>query len=122
MNNFEFSRATDVADAVRQIAADPGAKFVAGGTNLIDLIKEGVTAALEARVLTAGPSGERSLALADFHRLLGDTPQVDTNLGKDEIITGVELPPDGFARNYSYLKIRDRLSYAFALVSVAAAL
>lgn len=42
MNNFEFSRASDVADAVRQMAADPGAKFVAGGTNLIDLIKEGV--------------------------------------------------------------------------------
>ena len=43
MNSFEFSRATDVADAVRQIAAEPGAAFVAGGTNLIDLIKEGVT-------------------------------------------------------------------------------
>jgi xanthine dehydrogenase YagS FAD-binding subunit len=248
MNNFEFSRATDVADAVRQIAADPGASFVAGGTNLIDLIKEGVTkpsrliditrlqlnriedtndgglrigalvpnsdlayhpeidkrypllasailagaspqlrnmattggnllqrtrcfyfydtttpcnkrepgsgcsaidglnrmhailgaserciathpsdmcvalAALEARVMTAGRNGERSIALADFHRLPGDTPAIDTNLGKDEIITGVELPPDGFAKNYSYLKIRDRLSYAFALVSVAAAL
>ena len=248
MNNFEFSRATDVTDAVRQIAADPGATFVAGGTNLIDLIKEGVTkpsrliditrlqlnriedtnegglrigalvpnsdlayhpqiekrypllasailagaspqlrnmattggnllqrtrcfyfydtttpcnkrepgsgcsaidglnrmhavlgasehciathpsdmcvalAALEARVLTAGRNGERSIALADFHRLPGDTPQIDTNLGKDEIITGIELPPDGFTKNYSYLKIRDRLSYAFALVSVAAAL
>ena len=43
MNNFEFSRATDVADAIRQIAAEPGARFIAGGTNLIDLIKEGVT-------------------------------------------------------------------------------
>ena len=43
MNSFEFSRATDVADAVRQIAAEAGAAFVAGGTNLIDLIKEGVT-------------------------------------------------------------------------------
>ena len=248
MNNFEFSRATDVADAVRQIAADPGATFVAGGTNLIDLIKEGVTkpsrliditrlqlnriedtsdgglrigalvpnsdlayhpeigkrypllasailagaspqlrnmattggnllqrtrcfyfydtttpcnkrepgsgcsaidglnrmhailganehciathpsdmcvalAALEARVLTAGRNGERSIAFADFHRLPGDTPQIDTNLGKDEIITGVELPPNGFVKNYSYLKIRDRLSYAFALVSVAVGL
>ncbi len=247
MNNFGFSRAIDVADAVRQIAADPGATFVAGGTNLIDLIKEGVTkpsrliditrlalnriedmpdgglrigalvpnsdlayhpeinkrypllasailagaspqlrnmattggnllqrtrcfyfydtttpcnkrepgsgcsainglnrmhailgasehciathqsdmcvalAALEARVLLAGRNGERSIAFADFHRLPGDTPQIDANLDKDEIITGVELPPEGFAKNYSYLKIRDRLSYAFALVSVAAA-
>src|SRR5262245_8826113 len=248
MNNFGYTRASDVADAVRQIAADPGAKFIAGGTNLIDLMKENVArpsrlidithlplnkieetrdgglrigalvpnsdlayhprietrypllssailagasqqlrnmastggnllqrtrcfyfydtttpcnkrepgsgcsaleglnrmhailgtsehciathpsdmcvalAALDARVLTAGRSGERSIAFADFHRLPGDTPQIDTNLSEDEIITGVELPPNGFAKNYSYLKIRDRLSYAFALVSVAAAL
>ena len=248
MNNFEFNRATDVADAVRQIAADPSATFIAGGTNLIDLIKEGVTkpsrliditrlplnriddtsegglrigalvpnsdlayhpqiekrypllasavlagaspqlrnmattggnllqrtrcfyfydtttpcnkrepgsgcsaidglnrmhailgtsehciathpsdmcvalAALEARVVIAGRNGERGIAFADFHRLPGDTPHIDTNLNKDEIITAVELPPSGFAKNYSYLKIRDRLSYAFALVSVAAAL
>jgi xanthine dehydrogenase YagS FAD-binding subunit len=248
MNNFEFSRATDVADAVRQIAADPGATFVAGGTNLIDLIKEGVTtpsrliditrlqlnrvedtndgglrigalvpnsdlayhpqidkrypllasailagaspqlrnmattggnllqrtrcfyfydtttpcnkrepgtgcsaidglnrmhailgasehciathpsdmcvalAALEARVVVAGRNGERNIAFADFHRRPGETPQIDTNLNKEEIITAVELPPNGFVKNYSYLKIRDRLSYAFALVSVAAAL
>jgi xanthine dehydrogenase YagS FAD-binding subunit len=79
-------------------------------------------AALEARVLAAGRNGERSIAFADFHRLPGDTPQIDTNLSKDEIITALELPPDGFAKNYSYLKIRDRLSYAFALVSVAAGL
>jgi len=248
MNNFEFSRATDVADAVRQITTEPGAAFIAGGTNLIDLIKEGVTkpsrlvditrqgldriedtsdgglrigalvpnsdlayhpeiakrypllasailagaspqlrnmastggnllqrtrcfyfydtttpcnkrepgsgcsaidglnrmyailgasehciathpsdmcvalAALEARVLAAGRNGERSIAFADFHRLPGDTPQIDTNLSKDAIITALELPPDGFAKNYSYLKIRDRLSYAFALVSVAVGL
>ncbi|MBO0716008.1 MAG: xanthine dehydrogenase family protein subunit M, partial [Rhizobiales bacterium] len=248
MNNFEFSRATDVGDAVRQIAADPGATFVAGGTNLIDLIKEGVTkpsrliditrlqlnriedtsdgglrigalvpnsdlayhpevdkrypllasailagasaqlrnmattggnllqrtrcfyfydtttpcnkrepgsgcsaidglnrmhavlgtsehciathpsdmcvalAALEARVLTAGRNGERSIAFADFHRLPGDSPQRDSNLEPDEIITAIELPARGFATNYTYLKIRDRLSYAFALVSVAAGL
>jgi xanthine dehydrogenase YagS FAD-binding subunit len=79
-------------------------------------------AALEARVLATGGSGERSIAFADFHRLPGDTPQIDSNLRADEIITAIELPPQGFARNYSYLKIRDRLSYAFALVSVAAAL
>jgi xanthine dehydrogenase YagS FAD-binding subunit len=79
-------------------------------------------AALEAKVHVAGPSGERVIAFADFHRLPGETPQRDSNLGPNEIITAVELPARGFAANYSYLKIRDRLSYAFALVSVAAAL
>jgi xanthine dehydrogenase YagS FAD-binding subunit len=248
MINFQYARASDVSDAVRQIAADPTAKFIAGGTNLLDLMKEDVErptrlidisrlplrtveetrdgglrigalvpnsdlawhpkieqrypllssailagasaqlrnmastggnllqrtrcyyfydtatpcnkrepgsgcsaingvnrvhailgtseaciavhpsdmcvalAALEAKVHVAGPSGERAIAFADFHRLPGDTPQRDTNLNPDEIITAVELPARGFAANYSYLKIRDRLSYAFALVSVAAAL
>ena len=248
MNNFGYARATDVADAVRQVAADPEARFVAGGTNIIDLIKEHVArpsrlidithlalnrveetqdgglrvgalvlnsdlawhpqvearypllasailagaspqlrnmattggnllqrtrclyfydtstpcnkrepgsgcsaidginrmhailgtsehciathpsdmcvalAALDARVLATGRRGERSIAFADFHRLPGDTPNVDTDLRADEIITAVELPPKGFPTNYTYLKIRDRLSYAFALVSVAVGL
>ena len=248
MINFEYSRATDVLDAVRQVAADPAAKFIAGGTNLIDLMKydverplrlidithlplktveetatggvrigalvpnsdlayhpliekrypllssailagasqqlrnmastggnllqrtrcfyfydvatpcnkrepgsgcsarDGINrinailgtseaciathpsdmcvalAALEAKVHVAGPAGERTIAFADFHRLPGNTPEVDTNLKPNEIITAIELPAQGFAANYSYLKIRDRLSYAFALVSVAAAL
>jgi xanthine dehydrogenase YagS FAD-binding subunit len=248
MNNFQYARATDVADAVRQLAADPNAKFIAGGTNLIDLMKYDVMkparlidishlplktidetpqggvrigalvpnsdlayhplierryplvssallsgasaqlrnmastggnlvqrtrcfyfydattpcnkrepgsgcsaigginringilgtsesciathpsdmcvalAALEATVHVTGPSGARTIAFADFHRLPGNTPHIDTNLQPNEIITAIELPPRGFAANYSYLKIRDRLSYAFALVSVAAAL
>jgi len=248
MINFQYARVDDVAEAVRRIAAEPGAKFIAGGTNLIDLMKEDVErparlidisrlplntveevvggglrigalvpnsdlayhpaveqrypllssailagasqqlrnmastggnllqrtrcfyfydtatpcnkrepgsgcsainginrinailgtsesciathpsdmcvalAALEAKVHVTGPGGERVVAFADFHRLPGNTPQLDTNLHPDEIITAVELPPKGFATNYSYLKIRDRLSYAFALVSVAAAL
>jgi len=79
-------------------------------------------AALDATVHVAGPTGERAIRFADFHRLPGDAPQIDTNLAPTEIITAIELPPQGFAANYSYLKIRDRLSYAFALVSVAAAL
>jgi xanthine dehydrogenase YagS FAD-binding subunit len=248
MINFQYSRAIDVGDAVRRIAMEPSAKFIAGGTNLIDLMKEGVErptrliditrlplrkieetpggglqigalvpnsdlayhplisqrypvlasailagasaqlrnmastggnllqrtrccyfydtvtpcnkrepgsgcsaisglnrmhailgsseaciathpsdmcvalAAIDATVRVAGPSGERVIAIADFHRLPGDTPQRDTNLQPDEIVTALELPPRGFAENYTYLKIRDRLSYAFALVSVAAAL
>ena len=62
------------------------------------------------------------LRFADFHRLPENTPQRDTNLRPNEIVTAIELPARGFAANYTYLKIRDRLSYAFALVSVAAAL
>ncbi len=248
MINFQYARANDVADAVRQIGADPAARFIAGGTNLIDLMKEDVErpsrliditrlplktveetphgglrigalvpnsdlawhplveqrypllssailagasaqlrnmastggnllqrtrcyyfydtatpcnkrepgsgcsaikgvnrihailgtsdsciathpsdmcvalAALEASVHVAGPSGDRVIAFADFHRLPGSTPQIDSNLDRNEIITAVELPAKGFVANHSYLKIRDRLSYAFALVSVAAAL
>jgi xanthine dehydrogenase YagS FAD-binding subunit len=248
MINFQYARANDVPDAVRLIAAEPGAKFIAGGTNLVDLMKEEVErptrlidisrlpldkieetadgglligalvpnsdlayhpliaqrypllasailagasqqlrnmastggnllqrtrcyyfydvatpcnkrdpgsgcsainginrmhailgtseqcvathpsdmcvamAALEAKVRVTGGAGERVIAFADFHRLPGDTPQHDTNLQPDEIITAVELPAQGFSRNYTYIKIRDRLSYAFALVSIAAAL
>ena len=248
MINFEYSRAADIADAVRQLTADPSAKLIAGGTNLIDLMKidverpahvidishlplrnveetkeggitigalvpnsdlsshpliaqryplvasailagaspqlrnmastggnllqrtrcfyfydtatpcnkrtpgsgcsaiEGVNrinailgtseaciathpsdfcvalAALNASVHAVGPSGPREISFTDFHRLPGDSPHIDTNLKRDEIITAVELPPEVFAANYTYLKIRDRLSYAFALVSVAAAL
>jgi xanthine dehydrogenase YagS FAD-binding subunit len=248
MINFQYARATDVADAVRQIAADPLGKFIAGGTNLLDLMKEDVErpsrlidisrlplniveetadgglrigalvpnsdlayhpliaqrypilasailagasaqlrnmastggnllqrtrcyyfydiatpcnkrdpgsgcsaiaglnrmhailgtseaciathpsdmcvalAALGATVHVAGPAGARAIAFSDFHRLPGNTPQRDTNLQPNEIVTAVELPARGFAANYTYLKIRDRLSYAFALVSVATAL
>jgi xanthine dehydrogenase YagS FAD-binding subunit len=245
---FQYMRATDVADAVRHIAADPSAKIIAGGTNLIDLMKNDVErparlidithlplkevtetaagglrigalvpnsdlayhplveqrypllasailagaspqlrnmastggnllqrtrcyyfydtatpcnkrvpgsgcsaidglnrmhailgtspaciathpsdmcvalAALETQVHVVGADGARVISFADFHRLPGDTPQRDTNLSAGEIVTGVELPARGFAANHTYLKIRDRLSYAFALVSVAAAL
>ena len=248
MINFQYARASNVADAVRMIAADPEAKFIAGGTNLLDLMKEDVErptrlidisrlplnnveetadggvrigalvpnsdlayhpliaqrypllasailagasqqlrnmastggnllqrtrcyyfydtatpcnkrepgsgcsaikginrmhailghsnaciavhpsdmcvalAALEAKVHVTGANGDRVIAFADFHRLPGDTPQHDTDLEADEIVTAIALPAQGFARNYTYLKIRDRLSYAFALVSVAAGL
>lgn len=248
MINFHYARATDIADAIRQIAADPAAKFIAGGTNLIDLMKENVErptrlidisrlplkavdetsqgglrigalvpnsdlaydplverrypmlcsailagasqqlrnmastggnllqrtrccyfydtatpcnkrkpgsgcsavgglnrmhailgasdaciathpsdmcvalAALDAEVHVVGPVGERTIRFTEFHRLPDDAPHRDTNLAADEIVTAIELPARGFAANYSYLKIRDRLSYAFALVSVAVGL
>ena len=79
-------------------------------------------AALDAVVLVRGPQGERRIAIGDFHRLPGDTPQSDTTLMSGELITAVDLPASPFAFHAHYLKIRDRASYAFALVSVAAAL
>jgi xanthine dehydrogenase YagS FAD-binding subunit len=79
-------------------------------------------AALDASVHMMGPEGARVIAFNDFHRLPGTTPHIETNLHPNEIVTAVELPAKGFKANYSYLKIRDRLSYAFALVSIAAAL
>jgi xanthine dehydrogenase YagS FAD-binding subunit len=78
-------------------------------------------AALDAVVQVHGPGGVRSIALADLHRLPGDTPDVENTLEPGELITAVELPPPLRARS-SYRKVRDRASYAFALVSVAAAL
>jgi len=79
-------------------------------------------AALDAVVRVTGPAGERVIPIGDFHRLPGDTPQLDTNLRGDELILAVDLPPLAVARRSHYLKVRDRSSYAFALVSVAAAL
>ncbi|QMW05664.1 FAD binding domain-containing protein [Spirosoma foliorum] len=80
-------------------------------------------AALDAVVKVRNASGqERSIPLGDFHRLPGDKPEQDTNLPHGELITAIELPKNRFADKSYYLKVRDRASYAFALVSVAAAL
>ncbi|QFU92199.1 xanthine dehydrogenase family protein subunit M [Amycolatopsis sp. YIM 10] len=79
-------------------------------------------AALDATVEVESLRGLRRLPLTEFHRLPGDTPAVETELAADELITAIELPPLPFAANSRYRKVRDRASYAFALVSVAAAL
>jgi len=79
-------------------------------------------AALDAVIQIEGPKGARQMPIADFHRLPGDTPHLDTNLQPDELIVAVDLPSSSFAKRSRYLKIRDRAQYAFALVSVAAAL
>jgi len=81
-------------------------------------------AALDATVQVEGPQGPRSIPFAEFHHLPGETPQIDTNLRRDELITAIDLPATAnvFADHSYYLKVRDRASYAFALVSVAAAL
>jgi xanthine dehydrogenase YagS FAD-binding subunit len=79
-------------------------------------------AALDAVVQVQGPAGPRSIPILEFHRLPGDTPHIDTNLRPDELIVAVDLPPAVVAAHSRYLKIRDRASYAFALVSAAVAL
>jgi xanthine dehydrogenase YagS FAD-binding subunit len=77
--------------------------------------------ALDATVLVSGAKGERRIPFQDFHRLPGDTPQKDNTLERGELIIAVEIPDNRYKKNVHYLKIRDRTSYAFALVSVAAA-
>ena len=76
-------------------------------------------AVLDATVLVTGPDGDRSIAFADYHRLPGDEPWRDNNLRAGEVVTGIDLPAEDFSANHTYLKLRDRQSYAFALVSVA---
>jgi xanthine dehydrogenase YagS FAD-binding subunit len=77
---------------------------------------------LDAVVRVLGPNGERTIPLDDLHRLPGDEPERDTVLAHGELITAIDLPPLAFAARSRYRKVRDRASYAFALVSVAAAL
>ncbi|MDP9050622.1 MAG: xanthine dehydrogenase family protein subunit M [Acidobacteriota bacterium] len=79
-------------------------------------------AALNATIHVQSASGSRTIPIADFHRLPGTTPHLDTTLHPEELITAISLPPSPFAAHSHYLKIRDRNSYAFALVSVAAGL
>jgi xanthine dehydrogenase YagS FAD-binding subunit len=79
-------------------------------------------AALDATVRVDGPNGQRTIPFNEFHRLPAETPQIETVLRANELITAVELPSLPFARRSLYRKIRDRASYAFALVSVAAAI
>ena len=79
-------------------------------------------AALEATVRVRGPQGERSIPFAEFHRLPGDTPHIENALALDELIIAIDLPTSPYAAHSVYTKVRDRASYAFALISVAAGL
>ena len=76
-------------------------------------------AALEAKVHVTGQEGSREIPLAEYHRLPGDEPCRDNVLRPGDLVTAIDLPREGFAENWTYLKLRDRLSYAFALVSIA---
>ncbi|MDC7788368.1 xanthine dehydrogenase family protein subunit M [Rhodoplanes sp. TEM] len=78
--------------------------------------------ALDARLEIAGPQGRREIAAADLHRLPGETPNVETQLGPGELITSILVPAGAWTRRSLYLKVRDRESYDFALASAAVAL
>lgn len=110
----------DAREGFNRIHAVLGASEACVATHPSDMCV--ALAALDAVVHVSGPGGLRQIPFADFHRLPGATPEQDTTLGHDELIVAVELPPLGLAVNSTYRKVRDRASYAFALVSVAAAL
>jgi len=78
--------------------------------------------ALDATIHVTGPNGDRTVPIGNLHRLPGSEPQFDHTLRPDELVTAIELPPQGFPDHHTYLKLRDRSSYAFALVSVAVGL
>lgn len=79
-------------------------------------------AALDAQVEVEGPQGPRTIPFSDFHRLPGDKPEFDNTMKHGELIVAIRLPPSPFGEHHTYIKIRDRLSYAFGLVSVAVGL
>jgi xanthine dehydrogenase YagS FAD-binding subunit len=79
-------------------------------------------AAFGARVRVQGKGGERIIEFADFHKVPGRNPEIDTNLRRDELILSIDMPAGPYAAHSAYVKVRDRASYAFALVSAAAAL
>jgi xanthine dehydrogenase YagS FAD-binding subunit len=110
----------DAIDGFNRIHAILGASPDCVATNPSDMCV--ALAALDAIVHLEGPKGARFLPLTELHRLPGGTPDIETELKAGELIVAVELPPLPFTARSEYRKVRDRASYAFALVSVAAAL
>jgi xanthine dehydrogenase YagS FAD-binding subunit len=110
----------DAREGFNRIHAVLGASDACVATHPSDMCV--ALAALDAIVHVTGPAGPRSIAFGDLHRLPGDAPDRDTILAQGDLIQAVELPPLAFGATSTYRKVRDRASYAFALVSVAAAL
>lgn len=110
----------DAIDGFNRIHAILGASPTCVATHPSDMCV--ALAALDASIRVEGPRGPRTVKLVDFHRLPADQPALETDLSRDELITAVELPTFPFASRSTYVKVRDRASYAFALVSVAAAI
>lgn len=119
-NKREPGSGCPAKDGLNRIHAILGASSECVATHPSDMCV--ALAALEAVVHVEGRAGKRTIEFADFHRLPADAPERDNQLADDELITAIELPPARFRQHSHYLKIRDRASYAFALVSVAAAL
>jgi xanthine dehydrogenase YagS FAD-binding subunit len=119
-NKREPGSGCDAFDGFNRSHAILGASSACVATHPSDLCV--ALAALDAVVKLEGLGGERSLPLTDLHRLPGDRPDVETVLQAGDLITAVELPALPAAVNSTYRKVRDRASYAFALVSVAAVL
>ena len=118
-NKREPGSGCPAKSGVNRIHAILGASDACIATHPSDMCV--AVAALEAIIHVEGPDGARAIAFEDFHRLPGDAPENDNTLAHGEMVTAVELPRPRFGANHTYLKLRDRLSYAFALVSVAAA-
>lgn len=119
-NKREPGTGCDAIDGFNRMHAILGASQSCIATHPSDMCVS--LAALDAKVNVLGPNGGRTIPLNDFHRLPENTPHIETNLQPDELITGVEIAPLDFAKHSLYRKVRDRASYAFALISVAAAL
>jgi xanthine dehydrogenase YagS FAD-binding subunit len=110
----------DAIEGLNRIHAILGASPACVATHPSDMCV--ALAALDAVVHLRGASGERTVAVCDLHRLPEDRPDLETVLKPGELITAVQLPPSSLAAHSTYRKVRDRSSYAFALVSVAGAL
>jgi len=110
----------DAIDGFNRNHAIMGASAACVATHPSDMCV--ALAALDAIVTVEGQDGPREIPLVDLHRLPDETPEVETVLKSSELITAVTLLPNGFSGKSSYRKVRDRASYAFALVSVAAGL
>lgn len=119
-NKREPGQGCDAIDGLNRIHAILGASPACVATHPSDMCI--ALAALDATVHLNGVAGKRSVPFTEIHRLPGDMPQIETTLQLGELITAVELPALPFAARSTYRKVRDRSSYAFALVSVAAAL
>ncbi|WP_395664459.1 FAD binding domain-containing protein [Methylocella sp.] len=119
-NKREPGSGCPALEGLNRIHAILGASEQCVATNPSDMCV--ALAALDAVVHVEGEGGARAIPIGEFHRLPGGDPSRDVTLRRGEMVVAVELPPPRFGARHSYLKLRDRLSYAFALVSVAAAL
>ena len=119
-NKRDPGQGCDAIDGFNRIHAILGASPSCVATHPSDMCV--ALAALDPVIHVSGSNGERTIAFGDLHLLPGEHPEIETSLRPGELITAVQLPALSFAQHSSYRKVRDRASYAFALISVAAAL